>query len=188
MPTGFRLADTPSGRMTACNLSVRAVVAGFAVLAAFALAATLPNAAFGADSTLETSSTAGAERFPRGTWPTVRGMRLTRLGLRHGQSRRMRQAMRQTARETRLTRLGMRLTVRGVRQMVLGTRLMRLGQGQTGREIGMRRSMRLAGREIRPMRRAVRTRCAGRRRQGRSGNLGVAGGRRIRLRRAEGRR
>ena len=51
VPTGFRLADTPSGRMTACNLSVRAVVAGFAVLAALALAATLPNAAFGADST-----------------------------------------------------------------------------------------------------------------------------------------
>ena len=49
--------------------------------------------------------------------------------------------MRQTARETRPTRLGMRLTVRGVRQMVLGTRLMRLGMGQTGREIRrMRRS------------------------------------------------
>ena len=66
VPTGFRLADTPSGRMTACNLSVRAVVAGFAVLAALALAATLPNAAFGADSTLETSSTAGAEAVPAG--------------------------------------------------------------------------------------------------------------------------
>jgi hypothetical protein len=50
--------------MTARKLSVRAVVAGFAVLATLALAATLPNAAFGADSTLETSSAAGAEAGP----------------------------------------------------------------------------------------------------------------------------
>ena len=52
--------------MTARDLSVRAVVAGLAVLAALALAATLPNAAFGADSTLETSAASGAEASPTG--------------------------------------------------------------------------------------------------------------------------
>ena len=56
----------PSGGMTARNLSVRAIVAVLAVLAALALAATLPNAAFGADSTLETSAAAGAEAGPTG--------------------------------------------------------------------------------------------------------------------------
>jgi hypothetical protein len=52
--------------MTARNLGVRAVVAVLAVLAALALTATLPNAAFGADSTLETSAAAGAEAGPTG--------------------------------------------------------------------------------------------------------------------------
>ena len=62
----LRLAGTPSGGMTARNLSVRAIVAVLAVLAALALAATLPNAAFGADSTPETSAAAGAEAGPTG--------------------------------------------------------------------------------------------------------------------------
>ena len=61
--------------MTARNPSFRAIVAVFAVLAALALAATLPNAAFGADSTLETSAAAGAEASPRGTWSTARECR-----------------------------------------------------------------------------------------------------------------
>ena len=98
--------------MTACNLSVRAVVAGFAVLAAFALAATLPNAAFGADSTLETSSTAGAEAVPSGNVADGPGNAPNAPGLTaDGQSRRMRQAT-TAAPDTWLTRLGMRLTVR----------------------------------------------------------------------------
>ena len=52
--------------MTARNLSLRALVAVFAVLAALALAATLPNAAFGADSTPEISAAAGADAGPTG--------------------------------------------------------------------------------------------------------------------------
>ena len=73
--------------MTARNLSLRALVAVFAVLAALALAATLPNAAFGADSTPEISAAAGADAGPTGN--AADGPR--KCGL-------MRPGMRQTAR------------------------------------------------------------------------------------------